>query len=196
MTAQQIDALRDIVNKARVTAICKSPAWKYTLRILKRSRLVYRGERSESFDPEKHFNRYTVRYLYLLNIMALELKSDTRIKVEVGQWYRMTGKRLSLNVPPFMLIPRNIRRKVDGFRQSEGEATKQTAQPFTGSLYEVLSRDNDSAELDAWFAERKRTARAVLTGMCYSAGSAMRHGSSSLTRLTGQSAMTPSTWRR
>ncbi|OXL50713.1 hypothetical protein BER11_13295, partial [Escherichia coli] len=42
---------------------------------------------------------------------------------------------------------------------------------------------------------RKRTARAVLTGMCYSAGSAMRHGSSSLTRLTGQSAMTPSTWR-
>ncbi|MCW3297694.1 transposase [Escherichia coli] len=43
---------------------------------------------------------------------------------------------------------------------------------------------------------RKRTARAVLTGMCYSAGSAMRHGSSSLTRLTGQSAMTPSTWRR
>ncbi|BBC49422.1 phage exclusion protein [Escherichia coli O157:H7] len=44
--------------------------------------------------------------------------------------------------------------------------------------------------------KRKRTARAVLTGMCYSAGSAMRHGSSSLTRLTGQSAMTPSTWRR
>ncbi|TZC19854.1 hypothetical protein E0K50_19710 [Escherichia coli] len=43
---------------------------------------------------------------------------------------------------------------------------------------------------------RKRTARAVLTGMCYSAGSAMRHGSSSLTRLTGQSAMMPSTWRR
>ncbi|HFS3366039.1 TPA: hypothetical protein ACHYXO_005681, partial [Escherichia coli] len=37
----------------------------------------------------------------------------------------------------------------------------------------------------------KRTARAILTGMCYSAGSAMRHGSSSLTRLTGQSAMTP-----
>ncbi|MCX8374537.1 hypothetical protein, partial [Escherichia coli] len=31
---------------------------------------------------------------------------------------------------------------------------------------------------------RKRTARAILTGMCYSAGSAMRHGSSSLTRLT------------
>ncbi len=47
-----------------------------------------------------------------------------------------------------------------------------------------------------WNIICKRTARAVLTGMCYSAGSAMRHGSSSLTRLTGQSAMTPSTWRR
>ncbi|ENT5257656.1 hypothetical protein ABWG49_004503, partial [Escherichia coli O157:H7] len=42
-----------------------------------------------------------------------------------------------------------------------------------------------------YYFNRKRTARAVLTGMCYSAGSAMRHGSSSLTRLTGQSAMTP-----
>ncbi|MCC5747068.1 hypothetical protein, partial [Klebsiella pneumoniae] len=34
---------------------------------------------------------------------------------------------------------------------------------------------------------RKRTARTVLTGMCYSVGSVMRQGSSSLTRLTGQS---------
>ncbi|MDU4586045.1 MAG: hypothetical protein E6Y78_25885, partial [Klebsiella oxytoca] len=32
----------------------------------------------------------------------------------------------------------------------------------------------------------KRTARTVLTGMCYSVGSVMRQGSSSLTRLTGQ----------
>ena len=140
------------INTLRRMSICKSPAWKDTQRILKRSGLVYRGERSESFDPEKQFNRYTVRYLYLLNMIALELREDTRIKVEVGHWYRMTGKRLSLNVPPFMLIPRNIRRKVDGFRQSEGEATKQTAQPFTGSLYEVLSRDIDSAKLDAWIA--------------------------------------------
>ncbi|MCI9832835.1 transposase domain-containing protein, partial [Escherichia coli] len=45
----------------------------------------------------------------------------------------------------------------------------------------------NNVEPEKW---RKRTARAVLTGMCYSAGSAMRHGSSSLTRLTGQSAMT------
>ena len=39
----------------------------------------------------------------------------------------------------------------------------------------------------------KRIARTVLTGMCYSTGRVMRHGSSSLTRLTGQSAMTLST---
>lgn len=48
----------------------------------------------------------------------------------------------------------------------------------------------------ATYFMRKRTARTVLTGMCYSVGSVMRQGSSSLTRLTGQSAMTSRTWRR
>ncbi|WP_367089084.1 hypothetical protein [Klebsiella pneumoniae] len=48
------------------------------------------------------------------------------------------------------------------------------------------------------FAEQdgKRAARTVLTGMCYSVGSATRQGSSSLTRFIGQSAITSSTWRR
>ncbi len=41
--------------------------------------------------------------------------------------------------------------------------------------------------------ERKRAARTVLTGMCYSVGSATRQGSSSPTRFIGQSAMTSST---
>ncbi|WP_249438701.1 TA system toxin CbtA family protein, partial [Escherichia coli] len=36
---------------------------------------------------------------------------------------------------------------------------------------------NDTPFADERVIERKRTARAVLTGMCYSAGSAMRHGS-------------------
>lgn len=44
--------------------------------------------------------------------------------------------------------------------------------------------------------DRKRAARTVLTGMCYSVGSATRQGSSSLTRFIGQSAITSSTWRR
>ncbi len=54
MTAQQSDALREIANKARVTTILQSKARKDTQRILKRSGLVCR-ERSEPFDPEKHF---------------------------------------------------------------------------------------------------------------------------------------------
>ncbi len=61
-----------------------------------------------------------------------------------------------------------------------------------------LAHYNEGTSLSFRYLDHKskRTARAVLTGMCYSAGSAMRHGSSSLTRLTGQSAMTPGTWRR
>lgn len=41
--------------------------------------------------------------------------------------------------------------------------------------------------------EGKRAARTVLTGMCYSVGSATRQGSSSPTRFIGQSAMTSRT---
>ncbi len=41
--------------------------------------------------------------------------------------------------------------------------------------------------------DRKRAARTVLTGMCYSVGSATRQGSSSPTRFIGQSAMTSRT---
>ena len=44
--------------------------------------------------------------------------------------------------------------------------------------------------LDERQIRRKRAARTVLTGMCYSVGSATRQGSSSLTRFIGQSAMT------
>lgn len=40
---------------------------------------------------------------------------------------------------------------------------------------------------------RKRAARTVLTGVCYSVGSATRQGNSSLTRFIGQSAMTSRT---
>ncbi|MCL7690076.1 WYL domain-containing protein [Klebsiella quasivariicola] len=41
---------------------------------------------------------------------------------------------------------------------------------------------------------RKRTAITVLTNGGYLVGSTMRHGSSSLTRFTGQSAMTSRIW--
>ncbi|EPB9650785.1 recombinase family protein, partial [Escherichia coli] len=64
-----------------------------------------------------------------------------------------------------------------------------TNAPVIGEIYTHLMAIFSSFE-------RKRTARTVLTGMCYSVGSVMRQGSSSLTRLTGQSAMTSRTWRR
>lgn len=61
--------------------------------------------------------------------------------------------------------------------------------------------DFSNRTLSAFFDEElnidsKRAARTVLTGMCYSVGSATRQGSSSLTRFIGQSAITSSTWRR
>ena len=56
------------------------------------------------------------------------------------------------------------------------------------ALQEKLS--NREREIDHL---RKRAARTVLTGMCYSVGSATRQGSSSPTRFIGQSAMTSRT---
>ena len=53
----------------------------------------------------------------------------------------------------------------------------------------------DHSTIYRW-VQRKRAARTVLTGMCYSFGNATRQGSSSLTRFIGQSAITSSTWRR
>lgn len=55
--------------------------------------------------------------------------------------------------------------------------------------FTLLAKD---LELDVLF-QGKRAARTVLTGMCYSVGSATRQGSSSLTRFIGQSAMTSRT---
>lgn len=62
-----------------------------------------------------------------------------------------------------------------------------------GGMY--ISQKFTAESAEPWF-QRKRAARTVLTGMCYSVGSATRQGSSSLTRFIGQSAITSSTWRR
>ncbi|WP_431356375.1 transposase, partial [Enterobacter roggenkampii] len=53
--------------------------------------------------------------------------------------------------------------------------------------YSCVSRRAKSVNVSF---KSKRAARTVLTGMCYSVGSATRQGSSSLTRFIGQSAMT------
>ncbi|BBF62568.1 cytochrome b562 [Escherichia coli] len=54
----------------------------------------------------------------------------------------------------------------------------------------VFSSASFAADLED---NSKRAARTVLTGMCYSVGSATRQGSSSPTRFIGQSAMTSRT---
>ena len=57
----------------------------------------------------------------------------------------------------------------------------------------VPAASKPKEEKQAPIPDRKRAARTVLTGMCYSVGSATRQGSSSLTRFIGQSAMTSRT---
>lgn len=57
-----------------------------------------------------------------------------------------------------------------------------------GTAQELVLKTINNAQ-----SSGKRAARTVLTGMCYSVGSATRQGSSSLTRFIGQSAMTSRT---
>ena len=68
----------------------------------------------------------------------------------------------------------------------------------THSLYAWIKKygpdsSTHNEQSDAQAEIRKRAARTVLTGMCYSVGSATRQGSSSPTRFIGQSAMTSRT---
>lgn len=60
----------------------------------------------------------------------------------------------------------------------------------SGIVEKLFPSINHTRELNP---SGKRAARTVLTGMCYSVGSATRQGSSSLTRFIGQSAMTSRT---
>ena len=57
----------------------------------------------------------------------------------------------------------------------------------------IFGEDKHTSRSQNYTYIRKRAARTVLTGMCYSVGSATRQGSSSPTRFIGQSAMTSRT---
>ncbi len=63
-------------------------------------------------------------------------------------------------------------------------------QTLTGKKFNYINSTIDDIYIEDI---GKRAARTVLTGMCYSVGSATRQGSSSPTRFIGQSAMTSST---
>ncbi|STH45473.1 Uncharacterised protein [Escherichia coli] len=66
--------------------------------------------------------------------------------------------------------------------------------PFLGKISgEVMPYADQQKMYDRMTEVGKRAARTVLTGMCYSVGSATRQGSSSPTRFIGQSAMTSRT---
>ncbi len=66
--------------------------------------------------------------------------------------------------------------------------------PMSGHVFIFRGRNGSQVKL-LWSTGdgRKRAARTVLTGMCYSVGNATRQGSSSPTRFIGQSAMTSRT---
>ena len=81
--------------------------------------------------------------------------------------------------------------EVKGFGRQKGHA-----ELYRGAEYSVNFLPKvkiDVAIADDQLDEGKRAARTVLTGMCYSVGSATRQGSSSPTRFIGQSAMTSRT---
>ncbi|WGA82478.1 host specificity protein J [Citrobacter braakii] len=94
------------------------------------------------------------------------------------------------NPPTFMLTP-------DGRLTARNADISGNISANSGTLNNVTIAENCTIN-GTMRAENigKRAARTVLTGMCYSVGSATRQGSSSLTRFIGQSAITSSTWRR
>ncbi len=87
----------------------------------------------------------------------------------------------------------------DNIAEYVGENNQFTEKPVTE--YPPVIQDNTVTTKDYLYSNNidtdllvgKRAARTVLTGMCYSVGSATRQGSSSPTRFIGQSAMTSRT---
>lgn len=93
-------------------------------------------------------------------------------------------------------LSRQLREKPD--HQLKAWAEKQVLEnPLQRSdnhfLDELVRKQQASQDGKPRQGARKRAARTVLTGMCYSVGSATRQGSSSPTRFIGQSAMTSRT---
>ncbi len=83
-----------------------------------------------------------------------------------------------------------------GLKMLINDWNSQVINPYAFSDFRDFSSWTSAKDFTRMAFNRKRAARTVLTGMCYSVGSATRQGSSSLTRFIGQSAITSSTWRR
>lgn len=100
---------------------------------------------------------------------------------EQKQLLRQTSREIWAFLKP---LPQ---KKKTGFRQI---TTRNTATNGGPSYFPYQYWPFPYGKPDCWDFGCKRAARTVLTGMCYSVGSATRQGSSSLTRFIGQSAMT------
>ena len=129
-----------------------------------------------------------------LQALANELAKNLKTPEDLSQFDRLL-KKLSVEAALNAEMTHHL-----GYEKNQTRITGMDNQILLLYAKGMTTREIATAFKELYDADvspaRKRTARAVLTGMCYSAGSAMRHGSSSRTRLTGQSAMTPSTWRR
>jgi superfamily I DNA/RNA helicase len=85
-------------------------------------------------------------------------------------------------------------RKYEVRDEKVAAVTVTTVHRAKGLEWNTVRLHEDFQELDQPGPDNgKRAARTVLTGMCYSVGSATRQGSSSPTRFIGQSAMTSRT---
>ena len=98
-------------------------------------------------------------------------------------------RRCSFSCPDRPLVARAQQRYYPAL--PDHHRSSNTGHP-TGSVHKRTPRLTGIFSTE-WHFSRKRAARTVLTGMCYSVGSATRQGSSSLTRFIGQSAMTSRT---
>ena len=79
-------------------------------------------------------------------------------------------------------------------KEKAAKMPKGSMEALKDEMTRRISKQYDDVEVIVKTASNgKRAARTVLTGMCYSVGSATRQGSSSLTRFIGQSAMTSRT---
>ncbi|MDW1240473.1 lysozyme, partial [Klebsiella pneumoniae] len=110
--------------------------------------------------------------------------------------YGWTGKVDGKPIRPGMKIDdatadRLLRTGVVSFDQAVSKMLKvSVTQNQYDALVSLAYNIGTRALSTSTLMKSKRAARTVLTGMCYSVGSATRQGSSSLTRFIGQSAIT------
>ncbi len=140
--------------------------------------------------------QYQTRYELLHESYQKWLTGFTRHAVSWGvchpniyYFHNLTPGWVSFNgeKPEIAIVPQSLHRLIYG-------PDKRTTPPLDDDLIvNLCTSEHLLVHHPMLEGIRKRAARTVLTGMCYSVGSATRQGSSSPTRFIGQSAMTSRT---